>query len=352
MRIAFPSRPTVAPRVFTRVLFACLVGLLTACGAPSSTGPPSTAAGTHPAGSASAADSKPVRLYTSVTQNTVDAVVAGFRGAHPGSRVDVFRAPTGQLNARIAADLRSGGLRADVIWGTDPLSMEDYAAQRLLRTWPLTDVTVPAGMRTEYFAGTRVLYLVLAVHKGLADPPRSWADLTEPALKGRVALPDPALAGSALASLGYFAQQPGYGMDFFRRLKGNGAVQVGAVPQVVTDVAQGRYQVGLTLDSEVRAATAKGSPVTMVWPSPGAIALYSPIAATTASTAGTTDDFLRYVLSSDGQRRIAATGWQPVMPGIAGPPKPPGSAEVSPDWTLLFGKQRQLLAEYQAIYPR
>ena len=39
----------------------------------------------------------------------------------------MFRATTGQLNTRIAADQHSGGLRADVIWGTDPLSMESYA---------------------------------------------------------------------------------------------------------------------------------------------------------------------------------------------------------------------------------
>src|SRR5207302_7822730 len=54
-----------------------------------------------------------ITLYTSVTQNTVDATVAGFKAAHPGAKVTVFRATTGQLNARIAADKRSGGLGAD-----------------------------------------------------------------------------------------------------------------------------------------------------------------------------------------------------------------------------------------------
>jgi iron(III) transport system substrate-binding protein len=54
-------------------------------------------------------------LYTSVTQNTVTAVLSGFEKLHPGVKVGVFRATTGQLNARIAADKHSGGLRADVI---------------------------------------------------------------------------------------------------------------------------------------------------------------------------------------------------------------------------------------------
>lgn len=293
-----------------------------------------------------------ITLYTSVTQNTVDAVVAGFTAAHPGAKVNVFRATTGQLNARIAGDQRSGGLRADVIWGTDPLSMQSYADQKLLAPWPVADAgAVPDRYRTAYFWGTRVLDLVLVANKKLAQPPRSWQELTDPRFKGAVALPDPAAAGSAFAALGYFSQTPGYGLDFYRRLKANAAVQVSTVPEVVTAVAQGRFQVGITLDSEVRTALAQGSPVTMVWPDEGAIALYSPIAQTaTTKRAATVKDWLRYVLSTDGQRRIAQTGWQPVIPGIAGPSQPPGAHEVAPDWPALFGRQKELLQQYQAIF--
>ena len=313
-----------------------------AVGACGTTNPSATRAGGGPT----------ITLYTSVTQNTVDAVVAGFKKAHPGATVTVFRATTGQLNARIAGDQRSGGLRADVIWGTDPLSMQNYADQRLLKAWPVPDVAgVPSQVRAQYFWGTRILYMVIVAHRGLAPSPTSWADLTQPAYRGKVALPDPAAAGSAFAALGYFALTPGFGIDYYQRLKANGAVQVATVPEVVTDVASGRYQVGVTLDSEVRTAVAAGSPVTLVWPSGGAIALYSPIAETASTRhAAAANDLLRYVLSADGQRRIAETGWQPVLPGIAGPAKPPGATSVSPDWTQLFGQQRQLLQQYQAIF--
>jgi iron(III) transport system substrate-binding protein len=301
---------------------------------------------------ASSTGPQPITLYTSVTQNTVDAVVAGFTAAHPGAKVDVFRATTGALNARIAADQRSGGLRADVIWGTDPLSMQSFADQKLLRAWPLPDATgVPATYRTRYFWGTRLLYLVIVAQKGLNPAPQRWADLTNAAYRGGVALPDPAAAGSAFAALGYFSQAPGFGLDYYRTLKANGAVQVSTVPEVVTDVAQGRFKLGITLDSEIRSAVAKGSPVSMVWPSDGAIALYSPIAETARPPhASTAPKFLEYVLSDDGQRRIEQTGWQPIRPGAAGPPQPAGATTVSPDWTALFGTQRDLLQQYQGIF--
>jgi iron(III) transport system substrate-binding protein len=341
-----PSTRGRARHAALLALLACLALIVAACSSNSSTQPSAL--------SQSAASTAPpsLTLYTSVTQNTVDSVVAGFKSVHPGASVTVFRATTGAINARLAADERTGGVRADVIWGTDPLSMQAYAAQGLLRDKPIASPTgIPTQYETNALYPTRLLYVVIVARKGLTPLPVSWSDLTNPAYRGKVAIPDPAAAGSALAALGYFATAPGYGMSYFQQLKSNGAVQVATVPEVVTDVAQGRYELGITLDSEVRTAAAAGSPVQIVWPTPGPIALYSPIAVTTATKrVAAADAFLDYVLSSDAQKRIAATGWQPVLPGIAGPPIPAGVVPVSADWPSLFGRQKALLQQYQALF--
>jgi iron(III) transport system substrate-binding protein len=338
-------------RTFVPAVSFLLVTALgvTACSSSSSSPPASGSTGTPASGSA-----VQLTMYTSVTQNTVTAVLNGFEQANPGVKVSVFRATTGQLNARIAADEHSGGLRADLIWGTDPLSMESYAQDGLFQPWPLPGLAgVPAQDKTTYFWGTRQLYLVIVAHKGLTPMPTTWTDLASPAYKGKVALPDPAAAGSAFAALGYFDTAPGFGLSFYHTLKANGAVQVSTIPEVVTDVAEGRYQLGITLDSEVRAAVKEGSPVVMVWPTDGAISLYSPIAETVAakgSEATATQALLRYILSPAGQAVIGKTGWQPVLPGVAGPPLPAGATEVYPGWSALFGKQNQILQQYQAIF--
>lgn len=317
---------------------------LAACG-----GSTVRAAGPSPA---AAAAPPSLTLYSSVTQETIDAVVGGYEKVHPGAKVTVFRAPTGQLNARIAADQRSGGLRADVIWGTDPLSMQSYTDQHLLASWPLPQLTsVPEKYRTSEFWGTRLLYLVIVAHKDLLPQPTSWTDLTSPAYRGKVAMPDPAFAGSAFAALGYFSQAPGMGMDFYGALRANGAKQVASIPDVVTQVAQGRYQLGITLDSGARTAVTKGSPIVIVWPKPGAIALYSPIAMTAQSAhSSAAKEFMTYVLSTQGQRHIADTGWQPIIPGVPGPAQPAGATSVSPDWVALFGHQQELLAKYRSTF--
>jgi iron(III) transport system substrate-binding protein len=339
---------TCAIAALTLVASACAGATSPAPSAGATTGASAAPTASAPAG-ATAGASGTITLYTSVTQNTVDAVVKGWTDAHPGLKVDVFRAPTAQVAARIATDLQSGGIRADVLWLTDPLSIQGYAAQRLLQAWdPPSAAAIDAKYRTSTFFGTRLLNMVMVKGSGVATGLADWKDMTAPGYRGAIAIPDPGFAGSAFAALGYFSQAAGYGTAFYQALKDNGATQVQAPDDVTSGVAEGRFKIGMTLDSSARAAIAKGSPIAMVWPSSGAIAIYSPIAAVAASTnLVSADSFLDYALSPAGQGLIAGTGWQPVV-GAGGPQ--PGGAAVSPDWDAAFGKQQDLLASYRAIF--
>src|SRR6187200_3184582 len=125
----------------------------------------------------------PITLYTCVNDTTIQPVIQKFEAAHAGVKVDLFRAPTGQLNARVASDVRSGGLKADVIWACDPLTMQDYVSQGLVGGWtPQTQI--PASMRTPDYVGIAMLYLVAITHEGVKAP-ASWSDL---ASAGKVAV--------------------------------------------------------------------------------------------------------------------------------------------------------------------
>jgi len=289
-----------------------------------------------------------LRIYTSVTQGTVDAVVAGFEEDNAGVEVEVFRAPTGELAARIAAEQREGGMLADVLWLTDPLSMQAYDAQGELRGWsPGAADAVPDEYQGDRFWGTRVLNMVL-IHGDGVPAPGSWQDLAGESYRDGVVFPDPGFAGSAFAVLGFFAATDGYGIEFYEDLASNGAVQVSSPGEVVTGVAEGRFAVGITLDFVARNAVDNGSPISIVWPEPGAISLYSPIAVVEGTDdAADAEHFVTHVLGVEAQEAIASTGWQPVHPDVDWEP---GGAQVSVDWTLLFDRQDELLAAYRAIF--
>jgi iron(III) transport system substrate-binding protein len=289
-----------------------------------------------------------LRIYTSVTQETVDAVVDGYRAAHPGVEVEVFRAPTGELTARIAAEQREGGLQADVLWLSDPLSVAAYDAQGLLLHWEPDGAGAlePVATASTWWA-TRVLTMVV-VHDPELPAPEDWWDLASGRYPGGVALPDPGFAGSALGALGFFALDPGYGFDFYAALAETGATQVPSPGEVVAGVAEGRFDAGMTLEFSARSALDKGSPIAIARPAPGAIGIASPVAVV-AGSAGEAParDFVEHVLSVDGQQAIAATGWRPARPDVEWDRS---GGIVFPDWGEIAGRRDELLDTYSVVF--
>jgi iron(III) transport system substrate-binding protein len=300
---------------------------------------------------AAIAGAQTMTLYTCVTDATVQAVIDEFTEQHPGTAIDLFRAPTGQLNARIAADLRGAGLGADVLWACDPLSMQSYLDQGVARSWvPDNADAIPAEYRTDDYVGVDLLYIVTAVHDGVPAP-QTWSDLTGPEYTDRLAIPDPGFAASALGLLGYFESAPDYGLDFYQALADNGAVELDSPTDVLTGVAQGTYDVGVVLANAAYLAQEDGSPIEVVWPEPGAVAVYAPIAGTTKEGAEPlAEAFIEYVASEQGQRTMAATNVYPVLDGIPGPPIPDDASVISPDWSALSGGTDDLLARYRQIF--
>jgi iron(III) transport system substrate-binding protein len=318
------------------VFSAVLVPVLAACGAGS-------------AGSGSTAAESLV-LYTCLSDESVQPVIEAFEARDDGGQVELFRAPTGELNARVAADVRSGGLRADVFWGCDPLTVQALVDQGLVGGWTPADAEqVPAEFRTDDYVGGHLLYMV-AVHRTDVPAPQTWADLAGGDYAA-LAVPDPAVAASALGALGWFAADPGYGVDFYRGLRDAGAVQVGTPDEVTTGVAQGIYDAGITTANSAYAAKDDGSPVDVVWPQPGAVAIYGPLAlATSSADSEVAKDFISFVVSEDGQAVLGASGAYPTLPGVEGPTVPDGAPVVFPDWTAIGADKDTILAEYQQVF--
>jgi iron(III) transport system substrate-binding protein len=306
--------------------------------------------GTTTAAQSSKPAATTLTLYTCVSDTTIQPVIAAFEKSRRGSTVKLFRAPTGQLNARIAADLRSGGLRADVVWACDPLTMQALVGQHLVGGWtPPEARAIPAAYRTADYVGAHLLYMV-AVHRTGVPAPHAWADLTGPRY-ARSAVPDPGVAASALGALGWFASRPDYGVAFYRALRRNGAVQVSTPDDVTTGVAQGVYDAGITTATSGYAAKDAGSPVDVAWPQPGAVAIYGPVALATRSRGSqVAKAFLSFVVGAAGQRVVGASGSYPTRPGIAGPTVPAGAPVVSPDWASIGKNRDTVLADYRKVF--
>ena len=300
--------------------------------------------------SSSGSDTESITLYTCVNDETIQPVISEFEADNSGTEVELYRAPTGDLNARIAGDVRSGGLGADVIWACDPLTMQGYVDQDLVGGWTPADATaVPKQFRTDDYVGVALLYMVAIYHNG-EPAPRAWSDLAGGDYDA-LAVPDPAVAASALGALGYFNQADGYGMDFYSALREHGAEQVSTPDDVTNGVAGGVYQAGITIANSAYAAKDAGSPIGIVWPKPGAVAVYGPIALTLDTDNATlAEDFISYVVSEPGQQVVADNGSYPILPNVTGPEIPPDAPVVFPNWTQITADKDALLSDYQKIF--
>jgi len=301
-------------------------------------------------GDGGASDADRLTLYTCASDQTVQAVIEQFESDNE-TEVGLFRAPTGELNAKIAGEIRAGGLQADVIWACDPLTMQSYVDQGLVGGWtPDNAAAVPQEYRTDDYVGVALLYMV-AVHHDDVSPPQEWSDLTGPEYENALAVPDPNFAASALGALGYFAHAEGYGLDFYTELRENGAVEVASPDEVTTGVAQGVYQAGITIANSAYLAEQNGSPIGVAWPEPGAIAIYGPIAlATDSADSSLAQDFMTFVVSEEGQATIADSNAYPTLPGVDGPPIPANAPIVLPEWSTIATDRDALLGDYQQIF--
>ena len=311
--IGRPARPATRWRRAASV--AVVLAVVTGCGGTSN-GNGSSAAGGE--------QDRSLTLYTCLNDTSIQPVINAFEKTGNG-QVDLFRAPTGELNARVAADVRSGGLRADVVWGCDPLTMQAFVDQHLVGGW-----TAARGRRHPGGVPHRRLRRRAPALPGRGAPHRGAG----PGARGRTwpiprtrpwRCPIPRSRPPRSARSAGSPGSPATGWSSTADLRDAGAVQVKTPDDVTTGVAQGLYDAGMTTANSAYAAKDDGSPVDVAWPEPGAIAIYGPIALCTHSAdSAVAKSFISFVVGKEGQTVLGASGSYPTLPGVRGSDHPGG----------------------------
>ncbi|AEV15236.1 Extracellular solute-binding protein family 1 [Thermus sp. CCB_US3_UF1] len=265
-------------------------------------------------------------LYTSEVLADVNALVEAFRARNPGVQVQVFRSGTGEVVAKLRAELEAGNPQPDLLWFANEDFLKELGAKGLLRRVP---PTVP-GYPVQYAPGgglyheVRLLYNILAVNtQRVRTPPALWRDLLRPEYRNLLAMPDPNFSGAALATVGTLAER--LGMGFFAQLKEQGLRIEQSNPVLQQKLARGEYGLAITTDFGVRQEIARGAPLAVVYPRDGAILVPTPVAvASWSKNPELAVRFLNFLLSPEAQRIFAERGYYPVMPGA---PRPQGAPE-------------------------
>ncbi len=298
-----------------------------------------------------------VTLYTSESLDKVNEMKLDFEKRNPGISLNIYRSGTQVVISKLQAEFQAGGTLADMIWMADIDYFEDLAKKDLLTPYtPPEADKAPAQFKYEggRYHEVRLIFNTVAYNTlRVKTRPTSWKDLTDPQWKGRVGVASPFYSGAAFSTLGTQVNMPGFGWDFYRKLKQNDVVVEQSNGTVAKKLATGEFHVVSVVDFMVREAKAAGSPVDHVWPKEGAILVPTPVGILKgAKNPDGARAFLRYLYSPEGQRLFVQQGYVPVLPGIEGPKGvPPEKLEVVLTDQAYIGKHREeLKAKYRELF--
>ena len=210
-------------------------------------------------------------IYTSHKKEVWQPIVQEFEN-RTGIWVQVTEGGTNELLERLRQE--RGDPAADVMFGGGVESLE--AAADLFSPYESGE---SRNIFPQYLDEDHVwtpfssLPLVLIYNPKLVEPGAvtGWANLLNPAFRGRIAVADPAVSGSSYTALATMIQALDMEPDaLLRSFTGNLAGrQCASSGEVLSAVAQGERWVGVTLEETASRRIADGDLLVMVYPKEG-----------------------------------------------------------------------------------
>ncbi|MGN0776052.1 MAG: extracellular solute-binding protein [Candidatus Ventricola sp.] len=193
-------------------------------------------------------------VYSPHDADPLNAGVAMFQAAYPDIDVQVIAAGTGELCQRIVAE--SENPQGDVLWGGGADTLAGYVDYFDAYVCANDDVIGEAYKDADdMWIGESPLPMVFIYNKNLIaeeDVPKTWDDLCNESLKGKIAYASPAKSGSAYTQLCtmLFSKDTideGWELvfNFIKNLDGKVQDSSGNCHKLV---ASGEYAIGVTIE--------------------------------------------------------------------------------------------------------
>lgn len=291
-------------------------------------------------------------VYTAGPGSLAKSLASGFE-QQTGVKVTVFQATTGKVMARLEAE--QANPQADVLISASWDTAEDLHQRGWLLPFASANADqVPANLKSaDYIAqGVSALGIVWNSKSGTPEP-KEWRDLTQPAFKDKVTTPDPALSGASLDLLiGLQNSMGDQAWQLFDDLKKNGMVVSGPNAQAVTPVMQGaKAAVFGAVDYVSYGNIQQGESLKVIFPASGTVIAPRPMMILkTSQHADDAKAFIDYVLSPEGQARVADAWLMPARRGVAAKRPLLDALKVLPTTSEGSSERGAVLARFSQLY--
>jgi iron(III) transport system substrate-binding protein len=212
-------------------------------------------------------------IYTSAVDAEMQEIAVRFEKAYPGIKMEWLRFPSTTLFARFVGELDAKVYTADVLFSG---STQLYQ-QRPELFEPLTLAQVPnvkallvsaknTGYAIAEIVPHAISYNTALVSKAeIAAHLKTWADLTDPRWKGKIALVDPKISTNVVSWL--LSMRATYGDDWVKGVITNQFKVVGTGTSGAQQVAAGAFHIVVpTVQSHSTDVRAQGAPLAVYTP--------------------------------------------------------------------------------------
>ena len=291
-------------------------------------------------------------VYTAGPGSLAKSLASGFE-QQTGVKVTVFQATTGKVMARLEAE--QANPQADVLISASWDTAEDLHQRGWLLPFASANADqVPANLKSaDYIAqGVSALGIVWNSKSGTPEP-KEWRDLTQAAFKDKVTTPDPALSGASLDLLiGLQNSMGDQAWQLFDDLKKNGMVVSGPNAQAVTPVMQGaKAAVFGAVDYVSYGNIQQGESLKVIFPASGTVIAPRPMMILkTSQHADDAKAFIDYVLSPEGQARVADAWLMPARRDVAAKRPLLDALKVLPTTSEGSSERGAVLARFSQLY--
>jgi iron(III) transport system substrate-binding protein len=216
-------------------------------------------------------------VYSALDQTTIDAMVAAFKKKYPDVSIDVLGvAAAGEQATRIRAEKDSP--KADIFIGGSTEFHEPLAKDGLLTPYksPIASqidakYSDPEGRFYGWYLG--VLGIVVntdRLKEAKVAEPKTWDDLTDPAWKGKLAMPNPLTTGGGYIFLAdqifRLGRDEAKALDYMKRLDANAGQYTQRSPDAIDIVARGEFVAAVNWVHDILVRKKAGFPVIVVIP--------------------------------------------------------------------------------------
>ena len=271
-------------------------------------------------------------IYSARNERLNNIVIPAFEEA-TGIKVEVVTGSTGEINQRVKAEVESGNVTGDIHWAADETMLD--ANRDLFEVYVSTenDALYPefqndgTNVFNNAYAEPNVMIVNTDMLKEMGIEVNSYADLTQPQLKGKIISADPANSSSAFQCLIGMLYGMGDGdpmsakaWDFIDEFLVNLDGKIASSSsQVYNGVANGEYAVGLSYEDPcVELEATHEHPVKVVYATEGVIFPGESVQIIKgAPHMEAAQKFVDFVLSEESQKAVAAElNLRPLRAGV------------------------------------